>query len=343
MNLNGWVQLRRGILDHLRDGRLSIYEFLVLIVLIMLADKCTGRGTINAPTLRCFVPELSKDAAKRVLNSLEEKRYIYRKIIPFSKVVYPFWVNRFIPSAGPHKGLQIDLAKVFESKDIKDIAYIDLAPHNAPEGAPEGAPDPAHNYKTREVITNKRNKPTINSSESASVCAASENTESPSAAADAKQTVKRASALPCALPNPAVGSSPREAQRRADVSIPHTQTTVHADISRMSAEDYFKHIGRQVGGDWSGITANQFFSMSAEGLFKHVGTQLEGDWHGITANQLLTFDAKKIPRVQALDARMKWQPNLDTYVDSATGKPVSLPDAIRRVESVQPPQPQTAA
>ena len=200
MNFVGWVQLRRGILDHLHEGKLSILEFLVLIVLIMLADKETGRGTINAPTLRYFIPELSYHAAKRVLLSLEIKRYIYRQITPFSKIVYPFWVNRYLLSAGLHKGLRNDLTKVFESKDINDIAYINPALDDAPQGAPEGAPDPALNYKKGEEKIEKRNK-AINSSESASVCAPSDNTNSSTAIASAQPTVKRASALPCAPPS----------------------------------------------------------------------------------------------------------------------------------------------
>jgi hypothetical protein len=78
MNFVGWVPLRRGIIAHTQHGRLSNTECLVLIFLIMLADKGTGAGTINAPSLCAFLPGLSYDSAKRVLLSLEEKRYIFR-------------------------------------------------------------------------------------------------------------------------------------------------------------------------------------------------------------------------------------------------------------------------
>lgn len=201
MNLNGWVQLRRGVLDHLHEGKLSNNEMLVLLVLIMLADKGTGAGTINAPTLRYFVPELSYDAAKRVLQNLEEKRYIYRKITPFSRKVYPFWVNRYIPSVGPHKDCQIDLTKVFESKDIKDIAYINHAPDDAPQGAPEGAPDPALNYKNREITKEKRNQPSIKNRESASGSSSVVEARPSSMMTKAQHTVQVASAPPSALPS----------------------------------------------------------------------------------------------------------------------------------------------
>jgi hypothetical protein len=46
----GFVQLRRGLLEHIQDGRLSTIEFAVLDCLIMLADIDSGKGKINAPS-----------------------------------------------------------------------------------------------------------------------------------------------------------------------------------------------------------------------------------------------------------------------------------------------------
>jgi hypothetical protein len=296
--------MRRGILDHLREGKLSIHEFLALVVLIMLADKRTGAGTINAPALRYFIPELEYDAAKRVLLTLEEKRYIYRKIKPYSKIVYPFWVNRYVPSVGPHKGLQIDLAKVFESKDIKDIAYINPAPDDAPQGAPEGAPDPAPNYKKGEERQEKRNKTSISKSESASVCALVDEAKPSSVIAGAQHNMQRANALPSALPS--------KAQSRTTAATSRPQPEI--DISGMSAEDYFKHVGKR----------------------------LDGDWHGITAAQMFGFKGAEIPLVYALQAKMRWKPDPGLFIDISTGQPVSLPDSIRRIVSVLSPQPETA-
>ena len=146
MNFVGWVPLRRGIIAHTQAGRLSNTECLVLILLIMLADKETGAGTINAPTLRTFLPGLSYDAAKRVLLTLEEKWYIYREIVPFSKHVYRYWVNRFTPSVGKYKALQCSLTKAFETRDVKNIEYVQPALEDAPEPAPEDARDAALHY-----------------------------------------------------------------------------------------------------------------------------------------------------------------------------------------------------
>ena len=131
----GWVPLRRGLLDHLRTGELSTHEGMTFVVLLMLADKETGRGLINAPVLRTYLPELSKDAAKRVLTSLEAKQYIFREITPRSPLIYPFWVNGYRPTTGRLKLRQLDLSKVFGSRSLTDMIYTSLAPEGAPEGA----------------------------------------------------------------------------------------------------------------------------------------------------------------------------------------------------------------
>jgi hypothetical protein len=143
VNFSGYIPLRRGLIEHTHDGRLTNDEALTLVWLIMLADKETGRGTINGPTLKTFLPGLTVDGAKRVLNSLQKKGYIYRDITPRSPIVYPYWVNGFIPSTGPNKLLQLDLSEVFESKDPSKVKYISTAPAPAPVTAPGTALDPA--------------------------------------------------------------------------------------------------------------------------------------------------------------------------------------------------------
>jgi hypothetical protein len=129
MNFTGWVPIRRSILEHTMTGALSGNEFMVLTTLILLADKSTGRGTINAPSIHTYLPGLKYDSAKRTLQSLEEQGYIWRQITPMSKLVYPYWVNRYEITDGPHSTLQTDLSQVFESRDIKDIRYVKAGPH----------------------------------------------------------------------------------------------------------------------------------------------------------------------------------------------------------------------
>jgi hypothetical protein len=164
MNFRGFVQFRRAFLEHTMDGRLSNLEALVLFCLILLADSKTGRGTINAAAIRAFLPDLSYEAAKRALKSLEDKQYIWRQITPHSKALYPYWVNRYEVSQGPRKSLQIDLSRVFESKDVSQLMYInpdlevdrdelpDPSRHKVRQVAPGGA---LNNNKDNENNKNK--------------------------------------------------------------------------------------------------------------------------------------------------------------------------------------------
>ncbi len=152
MNFSGWIPLRRGLAEHTMDGRLSSTEALALMYLILLADKASGCGKINAPVLRTFLPDLTRNGAKRVLCSLEEKRYIIREIIPRSPLVYRYWVDKFEPSTGSNKLSQLDLSKAFATKQLSDIRYRkrepDGGPARMPDGGPARVPDGEHYYNT---------------------------------------------------------------------------------------------------------------------------------------------------------------------------------------------------
>jgi hypothetical protein len=163
VNLAGYVPLRRSVFEHTADGRLSSNECLVFLLLVALADRRTGSGTINAPSLRSFLPELSYDAAKRVLCSLESKGYVFRNIVPYSKLVYRFWINKYRPTEGKHKSLQINISKALESRDVNDIEYIDPALEGALEGALVTALEGAPNYEKGEERIEKDKTNTVSS------------------------------------------------------------------------------------------------------------------------------------------------------------------------------------
>ena len=238
MNFSGWVQLRRSLLDHIVEGRISNHEALTLIVLILLADKGSGRGTINAPALTFFLPGLSYDAAKRVLESLEDKRYVFRDITKFSKNVYPYWVDKYLVTTGPHRSHRIDLSKVFESGDVRDIRYVQSAPEDAPQDAPdnarERAPDAALHYK-KETEKEKDNKKTPSVMEGvASVHSPKDHPNPAARQIKAERTDNRASAPPSAPEGPA--SSERTDAVPIDPEPFDPRRVPYADLSRAGLE-----------------------------------------------------------------------------------------------------------
>lgn len=124
MNFAGYVPLNRGLIEHTRDGRLSNNEALVFVWLVMLADRKTGSYTINGPTLRSFLPGLSKGAAQDALEGLQRKRYIYRDVKARSAVAYRYWINGFAPTDGPNKTFRLDLTEVFENRDSSRLRWV---------------------------------------------------------------------------------------------------------------------------------------------------------------------------------------------------------------------------
>lgn len=143
MNFSGWVPIRRGILEHLIDGRLTNNEFIVLEVLTLLADKQTGGYTINKGTLRYYLPGMSNDTADKALRSLQKKGYVFRKIIYKSTAAYPYWINGYELTFGPMKARRLDLSEVLATNDISKLRHMTLGDETAADGAAESAVETA--------------------------------------------------------------------------------------------------------------------------------------------------------------------------------------------------------
>jgi hypothetical protein len=178
---NGFVALRRGILDHLADGRINGTEFQVLVALILDAHAGTGSGTINAPKLNAlWLQDASNDTAKRVLASLEEKGYILRDIPFKSKRAYRYWVHKYQCSKGANEMLYTDVSQARVSNRVKDIRYVkvapdilpDVPPEMPPDVSPEMPPDVPHSYnkdtdKNKDTYKDKSSSPSLKRSKDA--------------------------------------------------------------------------------------------------------------------------------------------------------------------------------
>jgi len=121
-------------------------------------DKSTGSSTINVPTLKHYLPELTDDMADRTLRSLQKKGYIYRKITYKSKPAYPYWVAGYEPTVGSLRARRLDLSEVLATKDISKLRYINPAAEGAAQPADEGAAEPADSNKKREERKQEQTK-----------------------------------------------------------------------------------------------------------------------------------------------------------------------------------------
>src|SRR5262245_51606035 len=125
---NGWVSVRRGIIDHLLEGKLTSNEYLALVQLILFADASTGGYNVNAPLLmyRCGYG-FSHDTAGRILASLHDKGYIWYRGVRFTKKPQPYWVNRYQLTKGPMKGRWTCLSELFEKSTVSQQDVWDRA------------------------------------------------------------------------------------------------------------------------------------------------------------------------------------------------------------------------
>ena len=103
----GFIQLRRGIFEHVRDGRLTPLTFLVYIYIISQADTRDGRWKGSAG---CLARELgiSRRAAKYALEALQKRHYLVCFATARSRLAYVIVVHQFTATQGPQNGQRVD-------------------------------------------------------------------------------------------------------------------------------------------------------------------------------------------------------------------------------------------
>ena len=124
---NGYVKFRRGILNHIRDGRMNATEFAVYSAMILDADPATGILMSSARALAfLFNGTLTERAARRALDSLENNpdgAYIKRFTRPGSHGNYPILINRFDCTAGARMGMRLNADA---TTDWREPVYCNL-------------------------------------------------------------------------------------------------------------------------------------------------------------------------------------------------------------------------
>ncbi len=119
MRDTGFFQLRRGIWEHVRDGRMSITEALAFIYIGTQADTRSGiwRGCAKSLAGELGIPDRT---ARDVLEKMERGDYIRRFAIPGRHACYPILVHKFLLTSGEHNGEQLN---ALASTSPVDLAY----------------------------------------------------------------------------------------------------------------------------------------------------------------------------------------------------------------------------
>jgi hypothetical protein len=104
---NGFLQLRRGVFEHVRDGRMSLVDYAVHSYITAQADTRTGIWNGSAGALAGEL-SLSRRKARRLIERLSRGGYIKRFPVPGKHVCYPILIHKFSITDGQHKGEQLN-------------------------------------------------------------------------------------------------------------------------------------------------------------------------------------------------------------------------------------------
>ena len=117
---NGFAPIRRGLWEHLRDGRMSPFEALAFIYICSQADTRSGVWKGSAKSLAGELG-MKERTARDILEKMEHGDYIRRFAVPGLHSCYPILVHKFPITQGEHNGEQLN---ALESKSPADLAYF---------------------------------------------------------------------------------------------------------------------------------------------------------------------------------------------------------------------------
>ena len=117
---NGFLQLRRGVFEHILDGRMSLADFAIYSYIIGQADTRTGVWNGSAGALAGEL-SISSRLARKLLERLSRAGYIRRFAVPGKHICYPILVHKFTVTNGEHRGEQLNATL---STSPTDLRYV---------------------------------------------------------------------------------------------------------------------------------------------------------------------------------------------------------------------------
>lgn len=130
----GFFQLRRGIWEHVRDGRMSTTEALAFIYIATQADTRNGiwKGSAKSLSGELGIPERT---ARDVLEKMEHGDYIRRFATPGKHSCYPILVHKFPITQGEHNGEHLNALASVSPEDLTYFSREQSVELNGEHGA----------------------------------------------------------------------------------------------------------------------------------------------------------------------------------------------------------------
>jgi len=110
MRFNGFFQARRGLEEHLYQGRINLIEYGVHRFLTSQANPNDGIWFGSARALwHCIgARRLTERQCRRLLETMEKKHYWRRFVQPRQKGNYPILIDKFLVTMGPNSGMLLN-------------------------------------------------------------------------------------------------------------------------------------------------------------------------------------------------------------------------------------------
>jgi len=120
---NGFAPIRRGLWEHLRDGRMTPLEALAFVYICSQADTRTGiwKGSAGALVNELgFNPRTARDLLER----MEHGDYIRRFVSQGMRRCYPILVHKFPITQGEHNGEVLDALSSAKQDGCLELRYF---------------------------------------------------------------------------------------------------------------------------------------------------------------------------------------------------------------------------
>ncbi len=120
MPSGGFIAVRRGLLEHLRRGKLTELEALTFIIILGLANPHSGIWWGSAKSLWGEYPFYGNERrARRALEGLASKWYIKRLSTPGKHSNYPILIDKYEVKVGDKVGLRLNARKSSNERALR--------------------------------------------------------------------------------------------------------------------------------------------------------------------------------------------------------------------------------
>lgn len=125
LTFSGYIPKRRGLVEHLYNGRLTPMDYIVFDLLLLWADANTGIATTNGPGLVYLSGnQLKLDTVQTSLRNLEQGGYIKRPFyVQGQRGNQKIFIDKFVCTQGK---LKLKTLSFTRTGDWKNPAYEDL-------------------------------------------------------------------------------------------------------------------------------------------------------------------------------------------------------------------------